>query len=219
MQGNRKSGYLVTAVERKSGFLMAGYSATGSSAEVATVITHLFSRVPASFFKSIAHDQSKKFFTCQQKDKRLGTVSQVCHAACPGERGLNEQTNGLLRQFFPRSRNVKGLKNEETARAVAFINNRSRKTFDYKTTVEKNEGRRAVLRVNVRLTICLPQRRNREAVKRVWGGGEGEGEPFARQRATERRPAWPCPLRRRKLRASTAEQGVPLPTEYHKTTC
>ena len=116
---------------------MAGCSATRSSADVAKVIEHLFSRVPASFFKSIAHDQGKKFFTCQQKDKRFGTVRHVCHAACPGERGLNEQTNGLLRQFFPRSRSVKGLKNEETARAVAFMANRPRKKSGCKTTVEK----------------------------------------------------------------------------------
>ena len=121
---------------------MAGYSATGSSADVAKVIEYLFSRVPASFFKSIAHDQGKKFFTCQQRDKRFGTVSHVCHAACPGERGLNEQANGLPRQFFPRSRSVKGLKNEQTARAVGFMTNRPRRKFDYKKTVEKmREGR------------------------------------------------------------------------------
>lgn len=137
VHGNRKSGYIVTAVERKSGFLMAGYSASRSSSDVAAAIEQLFSHVPAGFFKSITYDQGKEFFNYKQIDKRFGTASYFCHAGCPGERGLNEQTNGLLRQFFPRSRNFKGLRNEEIARAVAFINHRPRKKFGYKTTVEK----------------------------------------------------------------------------------
>ena len=116
---------------------MAGYSASRSSSDVAAAIEQMFSKVPAGFFKSITYDQGKEFFNYKQIDKRFGTASYFCHAGCPGERGLNEQTNGLLRQFFPRTRNFKGLRNEEIARAVALINHRPRKKFGYKTTVEK----------------------------------------------------------------------------------
>ena len=137
LHGNRKSGYIITAVERKSGFLMATYSADRSSAVVAAGIKQLFSRVPAWFFKSITYDQGKEFFNDKQIDQHFGTASYFCHAGCPGERGLNEQTNGLLRQFFPRTRNFRGLGEHEIARAVAFINHRPRKKFGYKTTVEK----------------------------------------------------------------------------------
>ena len=55
LHGNRKSGYIITAVERKSGFLMATYSADRSSTVVAAGIKQLFSRVPAWFFKSITY--------------------------------------------------------------------------------------------------------------------------------------------------------------------
>ena len=137
IHGNRKSGYIITAVERKSGFLMAMYSADRSSAVVAAGIKQLFSRVPGWFFKSITYDQGKEFFNYKQIDQHFGTASYFCHAGCPGERGLNEQTNGLLRQFFPRTRNFRGLGEHEIARAVAFINHRPRKKFGYKTTVEK----------------------------------------------------------------------------------
>ncbi|WP_353867099.1 DDE-type integrase/transposase/recombinase [uncultured Desulfovibrio sp.] len=63
VHGNRKSGYIVTAVERKSGFFMAGYSASRSSSDVAAAIEQMFSKVPAGFFKSITYDQGKELVT------------------------------------------------------------------------------------------------------------------------------------------------------------
>ncbi|WP_300786755.1 IS30 family transposase [uncultured Desulfovibrio sp.] len=95
--------HLITAVERKSGFLMATYSADRSSTVVAAGIKQLFSRVPAWFFKSITYDQGREFFNDKRMDHHFGTASSFRHAGCPGERGLNERTNGLLRQFFPRT--------------------------------------------------------------------------------------------------------------------
>ena len=89
------------------------------------------------FFKSITYDQGKEFSNYHEIDEHFGTTSYFCHAGCPGERGLNEQTNGLLRQFFPRFRSFKGLERSEIERAVALINHRPRKKFGYKTTVEK----------------------------------------------------------------------------------
>ena len=82
VHGNRKSGYIVTAVERKSGFFMAGYSASRSSSDVAAAIEQMFSKVPAGFFKSITYDQGKEFFNYKQIDKRFGTASYFCREYC-----------------------------------------------------------------------------------------------------------------------------------------
>lgn len=137
VHGNGQSGYILTAVERKSGFLMAAYSAKRTSADISSVIIKLFSHVPKGFFRSITYDQGKEFLNYKQIDMHFGTASYFCHAGCPGERGLNEQTNGLLRQFFPRYRSFKGITQKDIERAVALINHRPRKKFGYKTTVEK----------------------------------------------------------------------------------
>ena len=137
VHGKNGSGFILTAVERKSGFLMATYCARRTSQDVSAALKELFSCVPKRFFKSITYDQGKEFFNYQQIDEYFGTASYFCHAGCPGERGLNEQTNGLLRQFFPRFRSFKGLEKSEIERAVALINHRPRKKFSYKTTVEK----------------------------------------------------------------------------------
>ena len=116
---------------------MAIICARRTSQDVSVALKELFSCVPKRFFKSITYDQGKEFFNYKQIDKHFGTASYFCHAGCPGERGLNEQTNGLLRQFFPRFRSFKGLEKSEIERAVALINHRPRKKFSYKTTVEK----------------------------------------------------------------------------------
>ena len=52
------------------------------------------------------------------------------------ERGLNEHTKGLLRQFFPKKTNFKIVKPEQVERAVNLINNRPRKCLDYQTPNE-----------------------------------------------------------------------------------
>ena len=140
VHGKNGSGFILTAVERKSGFLMAGCCASRTSQDVSVALKELFSCVPKRFFKSITYDQGKEFSNYQEIDEHFGTSSYFCHAGCPGERGLNEQTNGLLRQFFPRFRSFKGLERSEIERAVALINHRPRKKFGYKTTVEKMEG-------------------------------------------------------------------------------
>jgi IS30 family transposase len=52
------------------------------------------------------------------------------------ERGLNEHTNGLIREFYPKSTNFKIVKEEDFQRAVDFINHRPRKSSDYRTPYE-----------------------------------------------------------------------------------
>ena len=62
-----------------------------------------------------------------------------CYFATPyhsWERGLNEHTNGLLRQFFPKQTNFRIVKPEALEKAVMLMNNRLRKSLDYKTPVE-----------------------------------------------------------------------------------
>jgi IS30 family transposase len=66
------------AVERKSGFLIATYRHT------------------------LTYDKGREFFGFRQVDEALQVKSYFCHPGFPGERALNEQSNGLLRQFFPR---------------------------------------------------------------------------------------------------------------------
>ena len=68
------------------------------------------------------------------------------------ERGLNEHTNGLLRQFFPKQTNFRIVKPEALEKAVMLMNNRLRKSLDYKTPVEVFYADRSD---TVALQICI----------------------------------------------------------------
>jgi IS30 family transposase len=69
----------------------------------------------------------------------VGNWEQIFMSATPyhsWERGLNEHTNGLLRQFFSKETNLKIVKPEQVERAVNLINNCPRKCLDYRTPFE-----------------------------------------------------------------------------------
>ncbi|AKV67238.1 Mobile element protein [Microcystis panniformis FACHB-1757] len=72
----------------------------------------------------------------QELSQKLGADFYFATPYHSWERGLNEPTNGLLRQFFPKGTNFKILKPEEVERAVNLINNRPRKCLDYRSPNE-----------------------------------------------------------------------------------
>ena len=71
----------------------------------------------------------------------------AAHPYSPWERGTNENTNGLLRQYLPKLRNFGTLTAAELARYVWQLNNRPRKRFNYKTQTEVFHQRSVALRV------------------------------------------------------------------------
>ena len=136
IHGHKRSGYILTAVERKSGFLMARFCSTRSMECVSACLKELFRNVPRAYRRTLTYDRGKEFFGFREVEADLQVKSYFCHPGCPGERALNEQSNGLLRQFFPRRMDFSRLTNERIAGAVALINHRPRKKFGYRSTVE-----------------------------------------------------------------------------------
>ncbi|ELS49307.1 transposase insI for insertion sequence element IS30b/c/d [Microcystis aeruginosa FACHB-905 = DIANCHI905] len=86
--------------------------------------------------KTFTCDKVKKFCGHQELSQKLGADFYFATPYHSWERGLNEHTNGLLRQFFPKGTNFKIVKPEEVERAVNLINNRPRKCLDYRTPNE-----------------------------------------------------------------------------------
>ena len=132
---------------------MVGCSTRHSSNDVAAAIEHLFSHVPAGLFKSITHDQGKEFFNCKQITKRFGTASCFGMRVVPVNVASPNRQTGCFANFFPHpqwqepaecgKRAAGGPHNPPLAQEVRLQDN-----------CGKNEGRRGVLRVNFRLTIC-----------------------------------------------------------------
>ena len=86
--------------------------------------------------KTFTCDNGKEFCGHQELSQKLGADFYFATPYHSWERGLNEPTNGLLRQFFPKGTNFKIVKPEQVERAVNLINNRPRKCLDYRTPNE-----------------------------------------------------------------------------------
>jgi transposase, IS30 family len=102
--GARGSSAIITLVERKTRFVMLGSLPTSRvSEEVTKVLIDLMNRLPAELRKTLTWDQGSEM--AEHATFTLATDCKVyfCDPHSPWQRGSNENTNGLLREYFPRS--------------------------------------------------------------------------------------------------------------------
>ena len=136
VHGRNRSGYILTLVDRSSGYLLASPCRKKEMAEVNAGMCRLLGDLPPGLRLTATCDRGKEFYGFGELEATLGIRSYFCNPGSPHEKGLNEQTNGLLRQFFPRRMDFSTLDAAKVNWAVALINHRPRKKFGYKTTVE-----------------------------------------------------------------------------------
>ena len=136
MIGGNHLGVLVTHVDKASKFLVAGLAKNKTASEINRVTEKLFQEIHPDKRKTFTCDKVKEFCGHQELSQKLGADFYFATPYHSWERGLNEHTNGLLRQFLPKGTNFKIVKPEEVERAVNLINNRPRKCLDYRTPNE-----------------------------------------------------------------------------------
>lgn len=136
MIGGNHHGVIVTHVDKASKFLVAGLGKNKTSSEVNKVTLERFTEIPKAQRKTMTFDNGKEFSGHAELSKELGLLCYFANPYHSWERGLNEHTNGLLRQFFPKQTNFKIVRPEALEKAVTLINKRPRKSLDYKTPFE-----------------------------------------------------------------------------------
>jgi transposase, IS30 family len=134
--GANHTGIIVTHVDKASKFLLAGLAKNKSVQQINQVTMNLFEKVEATFRKTMTFDNGREFCGHQKLADALGLSCFFANPYHSWERGLNEHTNGLLRQFFPKGTNFKLVKPEALKRVVDLINHRPRKSLDYRTPYE-----------------------------------------------------------------------------------
>jgi transposase, IS30 family len=131
--GARGSSAIITLVERSTRFVMLGALPEGrTSPEVITVLATLMKRVPDQIRRSITWDQGVEL--ARHADFTLTTGCPVffCDPHSPWQRGTNENTNGLLRQYFPRSStNFRDYTQNDLDTIAQQLNARPRQTLDW----------------------------------------------------------------------------------------
>jgi len=131
--GKNHVGAVVTHVDKASKYLMAGLAKNKTVGEINRVTLKLFEPVKPDFCKTMTFDNGREFCGHEKLSESLKLETFFANPYHSWERGLNEHTNGLIREFYPKSTNFKIVKEEDFQRAVDFINHRPRKSLDYRT--------------------------------------------------------------------------------------
>lgn len=134
--GRQKKGkVLVTLVERRSRFLVAKMASAKSAKEVAASIIEAL-QDSASMVKTVTFDNGKEFSNHQDIAKALDCDVYFARPYHSWERGTNENTNGLLRQYFPKGMSLDDVTDETLQTIVNRINKRPRRVLGYSTPEE-----------------------------------------------------------------------------------
>ena len=134
--GCNHTGIVVTHVDKASKYLLAGLAKNKTMEEVNRVTLKLFEPVKPDFCKTMTFDNGREFCGHEKLSERLQIQTFFANPYHSWERGLNEHTNGLIREFYPKSTNFKIVKELDFQKVVNLINHRPRKSLDYRTPHE-----------------------------------------------------------------------------------
>jgi len=136
MVGHKHSGRFVTHVERKSRYLLSGRISDGTAESFTAMSRELFQRIPKAYLKSLTLDNGSENSHFKQLEKEFEMPTYFAKPYASWERGTNENTNGLLRRYFPKGTDFLKLAGDALEKAVKILNNRPRKCLNYRTPFE-----------------------------------------------------------------------------------
>jgi IS30 family transposase len=134
--GSRSSA-IGTLVERSTRFVMLLHLPHGHGADaVAEAMTGAMAGLPAALRRSLTWDQGQEMAFHKKISLAAGLEVYFCDPHSPWQRGSNENTNGLLRQYFPKGTSLSGHSRGHLDAVAAQLNSRPRKTLGWKTPAQ-----------------------------------------------------------------------------------
>lgn len=134
--GKGRRSALVTLVDRKSGYVRIGRADDMTAATTTRVLRRRLGDLPAAMRRSITFDNGKEFLNHHQIARQLTVSVFFAWPYKSWQRGTSENTNGLLRQFFPKRTDFTRISHQAVARVETLLNERPRKRLGYRTPLE-----------------------------------------------------------------------------------
>ena len=130
-----------TVVERSTGFLTLVHLPDGhGAAQVAAAIAEQVSQLPECFRKTLTWDRGKEMAQHQRLAAATGLKIYFADPYSPWQRGTNENTNGLLRQYWPKGSDLRHLTQADCDRVADLLNTRPRQTLGWQTPGQALNG-------------------------------------------------------------------------------
>ena len=109
VRGSGSSGHIITYVERKSGYLVEGKAEKATAESVNEFTIKEFNKIARRKRLSITYDNGSEFAGYDTIEQKTGMIAYFAFPYHSWERGTNENTNGLLRQFYPKKSRFDGI--------------------------------------------------------------------------------------------------------------
>jgi IS30 family transposase len=128
-----KNTHIATLVDRKSRFTIILKLAGKDAESVYQALLATFKKMPEQYRKSLTWDRGMELAKHAELTKEIGLPVYFCDPQSPWQRGTNENTNSLIRQYFPKKTDLSPHTQEKLNEVATQLNERPRKTLKYKT--------------------------------------------------------------------------------------
>ena len=135
--GGTNNSYIATLVERQSRYVMLAKIEKKTAETVAVALTKHAQRLPTELYKSLTWDRGTEMANHRQFTLATNIAVYFCDPKSPWQRGSNENTNRLLRQYLPKGIDLSMYTQAQLNKVARQLNERPRKTLEYETPAEK----------------------------------------------------------------------------------
>lgn len=125
-----------TLAERKTRYYIAVKIPNRNGETMANAIIKVLSKLPKSAVKTITCDRGSEFADWRRIEKELNCDMYFADPYCAWQKGTNENLNGLLREFYPKGRDLSRVSEKTLEKNLALINARPKKVLDFKKPVD-----------------------------------------------------------------------------------